>query len=239
MGNINIKEYIEFMDFNSKSEGFYLVERHAPTPDEKSIIKNLPYRQGVLDFSMLLGERVFENREISFKFKLFDTPYSQAKLIESNIKQKLMQHGNQKLFDTAIPGHYWFGKCKSVEVEQDYKFKNIEVDIVFDCYPYMFYDEEYFTDIWDDFSLEYGVARYTRFKVDGKLNTTIGNAGSVSVKPEIEADTWLKVVLNGETFNIKPGKNYDFYLSIKPGANPIYFEGNGTIIFRFNEEVMG
>lgn len=236
---VRIDEYIKFMSFNSKSEGLYLVERHAPTPEEKSIIKNLPYRQGVLDFSMLLGERVFENREITFKFALFNTPYSERKSVEIAIKHKLMQHGNQKLVDSAIPGYFWQGKCKSVEVEHDHRFNKLDITIVFDCYPYMFYEEDYFRDIFDDLNLDYGVARYTKFKVENKLKTIIGNAGSVSVKPEIESDSHIKMILNGEQFNIVPGNNYDFYLSLKPGANNVTFEGNGTIVFRFNEEVMG
>lgn len=36
---IVIKNYIEFMNFNSKSEKLYLLDRQAPTPDEKRNIK--------------------------------------------------------------------------------------------------------------------------------------------------------------------------------------------------------
>ena len=68
MGNLEINEYIQFMGFNSKNEKLYLMERNAPTPDEKEILKNLPFKQGVLDFSALLGSRVFENREIEYVF---------------------------------------------------------------------------------------------------------------------------------------------------------------------------
>lgn len=100
MGNLEINEYIQFMGFNSKNEKLYLMERNAPTPDEKEILKNLPFKQGVLDFSALLGSRVFENREIEYVFMLFNTPYSQRKIVERNIKQKLMVHPRNKLYDT-------------------------------------------------------------------------------------------------------------------------------------------
>ena len=137
MGNLEINEYIQFMGFNSKNEKLYLMERNAPTPDEKEILKNLPFKQGVLDFSALLGSRVFENREIEYVFMLFNTPYNQRKIVERNIKQKLMVHPRNKLYDTHDSDYYWLGKCKSVEVENGEQFNQLTVTIIFDCYPYM------------------------------------------------------------------------------------------------------
>ena len=43
-----IKEYIQFSDFNSKDAGWYLQSRDAPTPDKKEIVEQIPYLQGVL-----------------------------------------------------------------------------------------------------------------------------------------------------------------------------------------------
>ena len=37
---VEIKEFIQFMNFNSKNEKLNLVERQATTPDEKEIIKD-------------------------------------------------------------------------------------------------------------------------------------------------------------------------------------------------------
>ena len=85
---LEINEYIQFMEFNSKNEKLYLIERNAPTPEEKEILKDIPFKQGVLDFSALLGSRVFKNREIEYVFMLFNTPYNQRKIVERNIKQK-------------------------------------------------------------------------------------------------------------------------------------------------------
>ena len=47
---LEINEYIQFMGFNSKNEKLYLIERNAPTPEEKEILKDIPFKQGVLDF---------------------------------------------------------------------------------------------------------------------------------------------------------------------------------------------
>lgn len=241
MATINYKptEYIEFMDFNSKSEGLFLISRDAPTPSEKNIVKNLPYRQGNLDFSMLLGERVFENRELTFKFILPDMEYQKRKLMEIKIKRQLMRHGNNRLYDSAIQGYYWLGKCESVSIEHDYQYNKFVAEIVFDCYPYMFYAEDYFTDIFDDFDLEYGIAGYTKFAVKDNLQTTISNSGTISVKPDIICDSNFKATLNGESFEFKEGKNKNHHFSLKPGTNELVISGNGTFWLRYHIEVMG
>lgn len=237
---LEIKEFIQFMNFNSKNEKLYLVERNAPTPDEKEIIKDLPYSQGVLDFSALLGERVFKNRDITYKFRLFNTPYSERKFVERRIKQRLMLHTNQKLFETHNVNYYWVGKCKSVEVENDYKFNGLLVTIVFNCYPFLIGGknqfDDYFNDLYDNPNEV--IANYTKYIVKDKLKFPLYNSGSVSVKPTITTDSWFKVTINSDTVNIKPGENSDYYLSLKPGVNDVTVEGNGIIYFRFRKEVM-
>lgn len=236
---LEINEYIQFKEFNSRAENLYLINREAPTPDEKSIIKNIPFQQGVLDFSMILGERVFENRKITYEFILFDTPYQDRKYIERSIKQKLMPHSNEKLFDTYTENFFWVGKCESVEVEHDYQFNKFKVTIIFDCYPYMFEIKNVFDDYWDDFDFNNDTAAYTRFLIRDRVETVIGNGGSISVRPEIIATHPVKMILNGETFHLRKGVNKEYHISLKPGANTVVFEGFSELYFRYRREVMG
>lgn len=238
--DLEVNEYIQFMNFNSKSEKLYLIERNAPTPDEKEILKNLPFKQGVLDFSALLGSRVFENRKIEYVFMLFNTPYSQRKIVERNIKQKLMVHSRNKLFDTHDANYYWLGKCKSVEVENGERFNQLKVTITFDCYPYMISHTDYFDDYWDTFEFDEDVANYTKYVVDGSLEFPLFNAGSVAVKPEITVNNTFRVKVNDEDFiEFQSGSKQDYYLSLKPGVNKVIVEGSGTIQFHYRKEVMG
>ena len=237
---LEINEYIQFMNFNSKNEKLYLIERNAPTPDEKEILKDIPFKQGVLDFSALLGSRVFQNREIEYVFMLFNTPYNQRKIVERNIKQKLMVHSRNKLFDTHDSNYYWLGKCKSVEVENGERFDQLKVTITFDCYPYMFSHTDYFDDYWDTFEFDEDVANYTKYVVDGSLDFPLFNAGSVAVKPKITVDSRFRVKVNDEDFiEFQSGSKQDYYLSLKPGLNKVRVEGNGTIQFHYQKEVMG
>lgn len=238
--DLEINEYIQFMSFNSKNEKLYLIERNAPTPDEKEILKNLPFKQGILDFSALLGSRVFENRKIEYVLMLFNTPYSQRKIVERNIKQKLMVHPRNKLYDTHDANYYWLGKCKSVEVENGERFNQLKVTITFDCYPYMISHIDYFDDYWDTFEFDEDVANYTKYVVNGSLEFPLFNAGPVAVKPEITVNNTFRVKVNDEDFiEFQSGSKQDYYLSLKPGLNKVRVEGSGTIQFHYQKEVMG
>ena len=238
--DLEINEYIQFMSFNSKHEKLYLIERNAPTPEEKEILKDIPFKQGVLDFSALLGSRVFKNREIEYVFMLFNTPYERRKIVERNIKQKLMVHSKNKLFDTHDSNYYWLGKCKSVEVENGERFNQLKVTITFDCYPYMFSNTNYFDDYWDTFEFDEDVANYTKYVVKGSLDFPLFNAGSVAVKPEITVDNRFSVKVNDEKpIVFEAGSKQDYYLSLKPGLNKVRVEGTGTIKFHYQKEVMG
>ena len=238
--DLEINEYIQFMSFNSKKEKLYLIERNAPTPEEKEILKDIPFKQGVLDFSALLGSRVFKNREIEYVFMLFNTPYERRKIVERNIKQKLMVHPRNKLYDTHDASYYWLGKCKSLEVENGERFNQLKVTITFDCYPYMFGRANYFDDYWDTFSFDDDVANYTKYLINGSLNFQLFNAGSVSVKPEIIVDSRFSVKVNDEDpIVFEAGSKQDYYLSLRPGLNDVHVEGTGTIKFHYRKEVMG
>lgn len=237
---LEIDEYIQFMSFNSKNEKLYLIERNAPTPDEKEILKDIPFKQGFLDFSALLGSRVFKNREIEYIFMLFNTPYEQRKIVERNIKQKLMVHPRNKLYDTHDANYYWLGKCKSVEVENGERFNQLKVTVTFDCYPYMISHINYFDDYWDTFEFDEDVANYTKYVVNGSLKFPLFNAGSVAVKPIITVDSTFRVKVNDEDFiEFQSGSKQDYYLSLRPGLNDVIVEGNGTIQFHYQKEVMG
>lgn len=235
-----IKDYIKFMDFNSKIEKLYLMSREAPTPKEKEVLKNLPYQQGVLDFSSLLGDRSFENREITYEFLYLETDGKRIATLETNLKKRLMQHGRNPIFDSHDPKYYWLGKCKSVTAEKDSGFQRLKVTIVFDCYPYMIRRTNYFDDYWDTFDFNDDIAIYTKYVIKGSLDFPFYNASSVSVRPDIIVDSRMTITINdGDPVTISPGDKKDYYLSLRTGNNVIHVEGNGILQIHHQWEVMG
>ena len=236
---VEIKEMIEFAGFNTKVNNLYLVSRDAPTPEEKEIIEDIPFMQGVLDFSMILGDRIFENREIKYEFLLIDSSYRDRAAFETMLKQKLMPYGQQKLYDSHDNSFYWLGKCKEITVEHDNRFDLMKATIVFDCYPFMFTIWNYFDDIWDSFDFNNGIAGFTKYKVNGSKDIVLINASSTTIGPEVEVTSDMKVIIDGQNYLYKKGSSTNLSMGLRPGINKIKVEGNGTIHFHWHAEVMG
>ena len=58
---VAIKEKCTFNNFDSSLLGLYLVDRELESPKEKAFTIDIPYTMSEEDFSMITGERFFEN----------------------------------------------------------------------------------------------------------------------------------------------------------------------------------
>lgn len=161
--SLKITEGFSFSDFDTTKEGMMLVSRSAPTPSEKSIVDSGPFVQGVYDFSMMMGERVFDNRSISYEFHLLERDYGYRKIDEAYLKNALMKRGIMPLYDTHDPDYYYLGKCVSVNVDDDHVYGRLVISIEFDCYPFMIALKEEGNDDWDSFDFELDYAQENTF----------------------------------------------------------------------------
>ena len=233
-----IKEGIIFDRFDSKRHGLYLVERDAPSPSEKEITEDIPFMQGVHDFSMILGERIFDNRDITYVFKKYNIHYENRKTLENKIKDELMSVGQNKIIDTHDPVYYWFGKAKSVKVDDDHEKNKLVVTIVFDCYPFLLKNNAYFDDVWDTFNFDYDVANWSRYRINGKRTITLINTGSTAVSPTVISSSPMTAIIDGETYSIPAGTSSNVFIKISRGKNKIVVTGNGDISVLFRMELM-
>lgn len=156
---INIKEGFRFNGKHSKDFGMRLKSRSAPTPEEKSIIEDLPFVQGVYDFSMMLGDRIFNNRPIKYQFETYEREYGNRKVAETVIKNWLMRKGIQPLYDDHDRGFHYLAKCTDVSVEDDHQGGRLLIEITFDAYPFMISDLPEGNDVWDTFNFELDVSQ--------------------------------------------------------------------------------
>ncbi len=237
-----IKEYIQFGDFNSKDAGWYLQSREAPTPDKEEIVEQIPYLQGVLDFSDVLGEVFFDRREITYEFKLPNKDYPDRKAAERFIKSSMTTKSESKLFDSHDQRYYWLGKIKHIKVADDPIKKNLVATIVFKCYPFAFHEDEYFDDVWDTFDFENDNSTWTKWALGYEKKKTpvyFVNSGDTSISPVIicSEDIALKDA-NGTIYNLKKGENRDFTLTLDIGINYFEAQGNGTLAMHYSNEVM-
>lgn len=235
---LEIKEYIEFFEFNSKTEGFYIVEHNAPSPDEKEVIENLPFMQGVYDFSMLLGERIFDNRAVTVKMIKPMLPYEDRKRAEENAKAKLMLNGIGPIKDSYLDGCHWVGKCESVDVDDDQEKNSITLSVVFDCYPFAIKSA---TSYSDEFDIDYftdGVDQWTGFDVNGSKKVLLINTGVNRIGPSTYASAEMEIHHSEGVTKIPKGDNKDYFFKLEKGLNEFTIVGNGHISFYMEQEVM-
>ncbi|EAD1842031.1 hypothetical protein SQ72_00800 [Listeria monocytogenes] len=234
-----ISEKIEFGDFNSQDEGLYLITRDAPTPAEKEVIDDVPFMQGVYDFSSMLGERVFQNRLISYEFQLFNVPYRERKIAEIKLKQKLMGLGNSALKDSHDIGFYWLGKCASVAIEDDESYQNLKVTIAFDCYPFMISEKQEWDDVWDTVDFAFDIFQHMSFTVDGEKRVSLFNAGSASVSVKVKSSEDIRILKGNTEYYFTSGVTNDESFRISSGKTDLVLKGNANIDFSFVKEVLG
>lgn len=235
-----IKEFIRFGDFDTKSRGWYLVSRDAPSPQEKEVIENLLFSQGVLDFSMNGNERYFDNRIITYEFKLPNTIYENRKAAEREIKAELMRIGRSELSDTHDKHFHWFGKFKSVKVEDNPIKRSLLASIEFDCYPFLIAETDYFDDIWDDFSFDYGVANWSKWNINIRQKVPIYNPGDATIIPRIVTTTDMVIYKDGTPYQFPAGEKEEVLFRVAP-RELVYLDivGTGDVSFRFAMEVLG
>lgn len=235
---IKITEGFSFGSFDSVNNGYYLIERSAPTPDEKEITETIPYSQGVLDFSVINNERFFSNREVTYKIEAFDNQYSDRKLFENELKHQLMPLGITAIHDTHDHGLHWLGKCKSIEVEDDEEHQTLIATIVFDCYPFAIGNLAEGSDIWDEVFFPNWVFQKTKYDIDGSSTIDVINVGDAAVSPKIIVTGDITVSGNFGSVDISQGSYSDTPIVLSQGENTMSVSGTGTIEFKFYKEVM-
>lgn len=230
------KEGIKRSGIHSSEFDMWLVERHAPTPPEKEIIESVPFMQGVYDFSDMLGERVYENRIITYVFEIKRRDYQKRKIDQTVIENWLMKDGVAPLYDDHAKGYFYVGKCIDVDIEDS--SGGLKVTAVFDAYPFKISVLEEGHDIWDEFNFELDVAQPNEYEVNGTKQINLYNVGKNSRAPKITATAPMTITKDGITYNIPAGESQSESFRLKIGENPMTITGNGTIKFTWYKELL-
>lgn len=237
---IDIVEKIQFGQFDSKEEGFYLVEREAPTPSEKTITENLSYANGILDFSNITGERFYEQRTINYQFTMPNVPYSERKLVENRVKRLIMTPFDQRLYDSHDKGYYWVGKAKSVKIDDDQANNKLVLSIEFDLYPFAIKNNSSIDnyDDWDTFDFANDFIQPFSYEVDDERELDLMNIGENSLSPTVVTSDAIEVIKNGQSYQFAPDKSKDYLFSLESGNNHVTIKGNATVRFVIQSEVL-
>lgn len=230
------KEGFRLGKFHTTDYKMWLVERDAPTPSEKEILDSVPFMQGEYDFSTILGERVFDNRTISYTFEIMKRDYTSRKSVQTGIENWLMRGGITALYDDHARDYYYMVKCISVDTVDSYG--GLRVNAVFSGYPFKINVLAEGNDIWDSFNFELDIAQTTAFNVNGEANVTLYNVGVPSLPPTIIASSAFTIIKGSQTFMVNPGETNSPLFRLVPGENRLILRGNGRIEFKFFKELI-
>lgn len=235
---LEIKEGFRFDGIHTKEYGMSLKSRTAPSPEEKSIIEEVPFMQGVYDFSMILGERAFKNRPLTYRFETYERNYTYRKIDEIVLKNWLIKTGFQPLYDDHNKGFYYLAKCTNVNVEDDHVGGRLIIEITFDAYPFMIGKLNEGHDLWDEINFELDVLQPMKYIVTGSLSINLLNTGSRGVSPTIIVSSPMSINKSGTTYSVRQGESKSETFRLEIGENPMTIQGNGTITFKWNKELI-
>lgn len=216
--------------------GMWLVNRQAPTPSEKQIIESVPFMQGVYDFSNILGERVYENRSLTYVFEIKQQDYERRKINQTAIENWLKKDGVAPLYDDHARGYYYMAKCTSVNTDDFYG--GLRLTTTWDAYPFKISELPEGHDIWDEFNFELDVAIPSEIEVNGTETVNLYNIGMSSKSPKITTTAPMSIIKNGITYNLPAGEIQDEAFRLMVGDNNLTIVGNGTIKFEWYKELL-
>src|SRR5699024_7335189 len=234
----SIKEGFVFNGFDTREYDMHLIERSAPTPQEKEIIESVPFAHGVYDFSNILGERIFDNRSISYTFQIYEHDYDRRKHEQTVLENKLLGTHITRLEDSYDEDYYYLGKCVSINTTDDHVYNRLIVVVEFDCYPFKISKLPEGHDIWDEFNFELDVAQVIEFGVNGTRDITLYNAGASSVVPTIIASSEFTIEKGTVSVTVPSGTSKSDLIRLQSGENKLKVTGNGTIEFNFHKELI-
>jgi|SRR5690625_774090 len=221
---------------HTREYGMWLVNRQAPTPSEKQIIESVPFMQGVYDFSNILGERVYENRSLTYVFEIKQQDYEKRKINQTAIENWLKKDGVAPLYDDHARGYYYMAKCTSVNTDDFYG--GLRVTTTWDAYPFKISELPEGHDIWDEFNFELDVAIPSEIEVNGTETVNLYNIGMSSKSPKITTTAPMSIIKNGITYNLPAGEIQDEAFRLMVGDNNLTIVGNGTIKFEWYKELL-
>jgi len=222
--------YIIFGNFDSRRFRLNLHERVANMSKEKEVIADIPYHQGVIDVSNILGNRIYEQREITYSFYRFGVNRGLACDFQTTIENLLMSGFDDCLTDSYEPDFYYTGKCKDIEVIDDYDRKRLRIQITFDLYPFKIDKHWESRDLFDPFNFDLDAFQNNlifnrHFNHEGHTeNILLYNASMRTHKPRVTLNAGdVELSVNGVThyFIAPETEDENHRLRLKPGFNTV------------------
>ena len=205
-------------------------------PKKNKIKESLPFMNGSYDFSLIYGKQSYSERELKYIFNVVGTTKQSLNFKKIRLQNWILEGGEQKVYDDAIPGYYFLAECTNTDFSE--KGNIGELTAVFTAYPFKICENEEGNLFWDKFNFELDILQDNKFEVNRTKNTTLYNVGSKEAIPTVICSNDMDVIKNGTTYKLKSGQNKDYRFTFDIGENKLIINGTGTIEFKFIKELI-
>lgn len=148
--------------------GLTLETRIVGQPGKIKIKRRPPFSNSEIDFSLIYGDQVYEERKITYRFNMVN-PKRWTKQEMVSMRTRLLNwlmdsKGKQPLRDDHYPGFYFLAEVEE-EAPFDEKWDYGTIDVQFVAYPFMIDENPEGHDLWDDFRFDVDYAQETKYSL--------------------------------------------------------------------------
>ena len=93
---------------HTKDFDLRMIERQAPHPTDQEIKEEVPGHQGDVDFSLMFGEPIRKNRELSYVFKLTAEKRSDFRFQKTVLENWLLDGKKDRIYDDDEMKYYYY-----------------------------------------------------------------------------------------------------------------------------------
>ena len=208
----------------------------APSPKKKQI--NVPFRDGVLDYTQYSGRTFYNNRTLEFEFKLIDP--DKFYIVYSNLAELI--HGKYvKITIPEDPSYYYYGICELSDLNISKVLGKIAVRI--NAEPYKYSKSSPQDEIkWDDVNFETTIFRYVGTLAITDSDQLVIEKGGSPVVPvftvsNISSNAFtVHSSRNNKTYTLVSGKNRFPDLTVCGTSNvTLTFTGSAAVVIDYKE----
>lgn len=235
-----VDRYIIFNGVNSKDLGIKLTGYSIATPSKKTMIVDIPFRNGSVDVSSIYSDYpLYEDREITARFYIVSRNKAKLKSDFNKILNAYVDIQGRK----ELQFYDQLGWIYSAEIIDSFEFDEFayasEFEIKFIASPVKVgIDYEGSRKLWDTFNFEEDILQNTIYEVDTRQSFKLINIGRVNI-PTILVLEGAVSLSNGiyATPRLQQGEHIDYNFKLEHGENTITVATDGNpakveIVFR-------
>lgn len=214
----------------------YIDEADTSPPTPNQVTVEIPFMQGVLDFTNVFSETTYESREITYYIDVLEKNSRDLTVTKILLENWLLGKKQAELKDDRLIGWHYLAKCIAVKENDDAEYTRLEIKFI--AYPFKIKNWNEGECIWDEFCFLTDYVQNIRFTVNGTLQIELINNGSRNITPTIITDSSMTIIKDEVKYLLEAGETKDYRFELGKNENVLTIVGNGTIEFKFKIEVL-